>query len=324
MRALILHNDTSGYGSDAIYMFQRSLLRHGDECTLHMLDPEHHELPADLDAGSYDIVVVSSGDSTVASVLGQLQGIDTPVCIFPSGTANLFFANLGNSPEPASIARACRVGRTVPTDIGRIDWTDDKGEARSEYFTIMAGTGFDAELMKAAVPNKSQFGQAAYFLAALADPNPPVAHFTLEIDGDTVERDGIACIVANTAMIQGDIEIVPDCTIDDGYLDVILLETPDAITLMRPVVAALLDPRGTKVGRPHIESFKGRVIKVSSSVPIPIQIDGDPAGDDITGFTARVIPAAHRVVVDGMSRYHEDTGEGPRFSGTEVPAYPDE
>jgi diacylglycerol kinase family enzyme len=324
MRTLILHNDTSGYGSDAIYLFQRSLMRHGDTCELYLMDPVTRALPSREHLATFDVVVISSGDSTLASTLGHLAGLPAPVCVFPSGTANLFFMNLGNSPEPASIARACRVARTISCDLGRMTWMDEKGCEQSAYFSLMAGTGFDAELMRAALPNKSTWGQAAYFFAALEDPNPPVVEFTVTVDGETHTHAGIACMVANTAMIQGDIEIVPDSTITDGLLDVIILETPDAVTLVRPLIAAVLDPRGKKIGRPHIVHYRGAQVAVTSNQPIPLQIDGDVQAGHVMGFTAQALAAANNVIIDTMSRYFDGTSVAPRFPVDAAPTTPEE
>ena len=60
--------------------------------------------------GLLDGVVLSGGDGTISNLVTELvaTGADTPLLIFPSGTANLFFNNIGNAPEPAALARACR------------------------------------------------------------------------------------------------------------------------------------------------------------------------------------------------------------------------
>ena len=47
----------------------------------------------------------------------------------------------------------------------------------------MSGTGFDAQLMQAALPNKAIMGQAAYFAAALSNPRPAVVRFRITVDG---------------------------------------------------------------------------------------------------------------------------------------------
>ena len=108
MRSLILHNEKAGFSSDAIYMFVRSITHPGDSCEFRSLSDGWNAEDAFKDAEEFDQVVISGGDGTAASLLYAAKDKDLNVCVFPSGTANLFFSNLGNSPEPAAVARACR------------------------------------------------------------------------------------------------------------------------------------------------------------------------------------------------------------------------
>lgn len=322
MRTLVIHNPRSGFGSDAIFQFDRALLRPGDECVTRVLEDDFVARDACQDAASFDMVVLSGGDGTISSLLYELRGTGVPACAFPSGTANLFCANLGNAPEPAALARACRIGKTADLDLGEISWTSDTGASETRGFALMSGTGFDAQLMEAALPNKAIMGQAAYFAAALANPRPAVSHFSITVDGRTEERDGITCLVANTAMIQGDIEIVPDCRMDDGQLDVIVVETSDTAQLLKPLAFGLLDRSGHAVGRPHIESFRGREIRIESSVPMPLEVDGDVTPGLVSSYSVRVLPRSARIVVDPLSPYGSEDDGSSRFGGSEVIAYP--
>lgn len=323
MDTLILHNERAGFGSDAIFMFIRGLVKEGDRCELRCLPAVWDADEAVADAGDFDLVVLSGGDGTVASLLYALRNSDTLVCVFPSGTANLYFANLGNTPEPAALARACRVGRSIRSDLGRVSWMDDRGDTHERGFAIMAGSGFDAELMRAAIPNKKVMGEAAYFLAALSNPKPPLVKFTIDIDGEKIVREGIACIVANAAKIQGDIEIVPHSHLDDGLLDVIVLETPDAVGLLKPLMAAVIDHKGAALGRPSIEGFQGKRISVRSSAPIPMQVDGEPLEGKVMGFAAEVVPHSSRIVVDALSPLGDHGSNEPLFSDSEERAFPE-
>lgn len=322
MRSLIVHNPRSGFGSDAVYAFERELVRAGDECLLRVLPNDFDAERAVADAESFDVVVASGGDGTVSEILFALRGRDVPVCVFPSGTANLLFENIGNTPEPAALARACRWCETAACDLGEVRWQAPDGTRRSRGFSLMAGSGFDAELMSAAAPNKKAMGEAAYFMAALADPSPQVVHYVIEYDGVRAERDGIACLVANNAMIQGEIEIVPNCSMNDGMLDVIVLETTDAVQLVRPLIMGLLDPKG-RLPRPKIETFRGANVSVTASVPIPMQVDGEVIGEPVIRWEATVIPGANQLIVDSLSRYHGSNPQGgPRFPLPHQIAYP--
>lgn len=323
MRTLVIHNPRSGFGSDAIYQFERALLREGDECVVRLLAQDVDARGACADAEDFDVVVVSGGDGTVAALLYELRGRDVTACAFPSGTANLLCANIGNAPEPSALARACRIGKTAQLDLGELSWEGEDGERQTRGFALMSGTGFDAQLMQAALPNKRVMGQAAYFAAALANPRPTVSHFTITVDGVTHERDGITCMVANNAMIQGDIQIVPDCRMDDGLLDVIMVETADAAGLIAPLAFGLVDRGGKAIGRPHLESFKGSEIRIESSELVPLEIDGEVVPGLVRSYEARALPRAVRLVVDPLSPYGTADDGSSRFGGSDVIAYPE-
>ncbi len=322
VRTLVIHNPRSGFGSDAVFQFERSLLHEGDECIMRVLRSDFTPHEACSDVEDFDCVVLSGGDGTISSLLYELRNKNIPCCIFPSGTANLLCANIGNAPEPSALARACRIGKTTKLDLGEISWTPELGSPCKRGFALMSGTGFDAQLMQAALPNKAIMGQAAYFAAALANPRPKVEHFTITVDGVSYERDGITCIVANSAMIQGEIQIIPDCRMDDGLLDVIVVETSDATQLLKPLAFGLVDRSGKSIGRPHIESFRGSHIRIESSEPAPIEVDGEVMPGLTRSYEARVLPGAARVVVDPMSPYGSADDGSSRFGGSEVIAYP--
>lgn len=304
MRTLIVHNPRSGFGTDYIYEFERALLREGDECVMRLLTADRAK-DAELvrDAEEFDLVVISGGDGTVAGVLYLLRNRGVRACVFPSGTANLLAANIGNATEPAALARACHEGKTFDSDLGEISWVDGRGNERTRGFGLMAGTGYDAQLMHDAIPAKQLLGEAAYFAAALANVKPQVYHFAVEVDGVVHEHDGIACLVANNAMMQGEIEIVGDCRMDDGLLDVIVLETTYAAQLLRPIMTGLVDPSGRELKRPHIATYRGARIRVSSNLPMKMEVDGDVVMGEVTSWEAKSLPGCCEIVCDAMSRY---------------------
>ena len=152
MRCLIIHNPASGPSSDEIFAFTHALAQGGDEVVMRFIGDGMEPEDAVADVREFDRVVVSGGDGTVSNVLDQMRGCGVPTLIFPSGTACLFFNNIGNAPEAAALAKACRAGRTVKVDMGELFWIDENGNEKRHGFIIIAGSGFDAEIMMKAAP----------------------------------------------------------------------------------------------------------------------------------------------------------------------------
>ena len=106
-----------------------------------------------------ELVFAWGGDGTVRRCVGVLAGTDADLAVVPAGTANLFATNLG---IPCDISRAVAIGlrgRRRTLDVGRF---------RKERFAVMAGAGFDADMMRDADDLKERIGRAAYVSAAPA------------------------------------------------------------------------------------------------------------------------------------------------------------
>ncbi len=304
MRCLIIHNPASGPRSDEIDAFIHAFAQAGDEIVLRYLGEGLEAAEAVADAASFDRIVLSGGDGTISNLATHLvaTGATTPLLIFPSGTANLFFNNIGNAPEPAALAHTARAGRTAQADMGELFWENpETGKMQRHGFLIIAGSGYDATIMEKAEESKADLGEFAYFAAALNTPNPQVAHFTIEHDGVVEEHDGIACMVANTAQIQGDIKLFPDCRMDDGYLDVAVVEPAATVQLLPTLLAGILDPAGKGLGRPQFTMLRTKEVKITCKPSLGMQFDGEIIPSSTGIFGARVLPRVLNLLVDDFS-----------------------
>lgn len=301
MRCLIIHNLASGPHSDEIFTFIHALSATGDEIVLRFIGPELEREDAVADARAFDRIVVSGGDGTVANVLDLLRDCGVPILVFPSGTANLYFQNIGNAPDAAALAHACRAGVTAKVDMGELFWEDESGRMQRHGFINIAGSGFDATIMEKAAASKNDIGEIAYLFSALSTPEPQVAHFTIEHDGRIDELDGISCMVGNTACIQNEINLFPDCRMDDGLIDIAVVEPTTLVGLLPTVAAAVLDPVGKGLGRPQIKTFQAKQAKITCTPSLGMQFDGEVIPNNSGIFGARVLPKCLDIIVDEFS-----------------------
>ncbi|MFR6500868.1 MAG: diacylglycerol/lipid kinase family protein [Collinsella sp.] len=297
MRCLIIHNPALGPSTDEIYAFTHALAQGGDEVVMRFIGDGMEPENAVADVREFDRVVVSGGDGTVSNVLDQMRGCGVPTLVFPSGTACLFFNNIGNAPEAAALAKACRAGRTVKVDMGELCWLDENGNEKRHGFIIIAGSGFDAEIMmKPPQPNDIAI---AYFL--LRSHNPTVAHFTIEHDGIVEELDGICCMAGNTSVIQNDINLFPDCRMNDGMVDIAVIEPVKTVQLLPTVITAALDPAGKVLGRPQFKIIQTKEAKITCTPSLGMQFDGEIISSNSGVFGARALPQCLDLIVDEFS-----------------------
>lgn len=300
MKALIINNLASGYGEGSIYDFVRSFVRDGDEVCLRSTNGSTPIEGLLADASNFDLVVASGGDGTIATAAYCLKETGVPLLPYPAGTANLLSLNLLEPNEPHALANLARDGQILDFDLGELE-----AEGTKRGFIIMAGAGYDATIMSSAAPNKRLLGPMAYFLAAGTNILPQHSRIKLEIDGKTVETEGLGVLLVNFSKIQFDISVTHCNLPRDGVLDVVVLKAKNAFELLPSVFAAMLDRDGNFPGRGDaLEIYSGKEIRIDANPAFEVQYDGE-ATKLKTPMTARVLPKAVRLVIsdEGMSQF---------------------
>ena len=292
MKLLVINNLSSGYGEGAVYDFVRSFARDGDEVCMRSTDGTT-PLEALVDgADAYDAVIAAGGDGTVATVCYLLANTGIPVLPFPAGTANLLALNLASPLEPHALAKMVRGGQTLDFDMGEI-CVDE----RKFGFSIMAGAGYDATIMRGAQRGKRLLGPMAYLQSAVMNAMPQLSKITLELDGKTVESEGLGVLLVNFSKIQFDITVTHDNEPRDGEFNVVVLKAKTAFDLIPAVFAGILDRDGEFPDRTDaLEIFRAKEVRVDAEPPMEVQYDGEATGLN-TPFTARILPRATRLFI---------------------------
>jgi len=170
-------------------------------------------------------------------------------------------------------------------------------------FVMMAGAGFDASIMESAHELKPTFGWSSYVVAALQNLTPLFSHFTLTLDGETIETEGIAVLIVNFGRLQFDLALTSASDAQDGLFEVVVLHTKNAAELLPTVWAAFLDRLGDHPWRPpSLEIHSAREILVKADPPLHVQYDGEVVAAP-TPIAARVLPGAATFVVPEDSAF---------------------
>ncbi|MBI5813526.1 MAG: NAD(+)/NADH kinase, partial [Meiothermus silvanus] len=250
------------------------------------------------DASSFAAVVAAGGDGTVSAVAHSLAETQIPVLAYPAGTANLIALNLGLPSDPAELAEVLLAGRTQPTDLAELRYTDASGGSASTGFTVAAGTGFDAKMIADSEALKPRFGVGGYVLSALANANPTVARFRLELDGRPYLTEGIGVLVANFAKLQLGLELAPGANAQDGLLEVVILKTRSAAGLVPVLLRQLAEKVGLAASQvsDRLEIHSVKRVRLESDPPLPVQFDGESV-DGSPPLEAWVVPERVRFIV---------------------------
>lgn len=233
--------------------------------------------------------IAAGGDGTVSEVASGLASAPagTSLGILPFGTGNDLARSLGIPLDLGHAAHVLRTGRARPMDLVSVQ-SGSPGKMAINSIAGLGGdvaAGLDPEL-------KRTWGSAAYLRTALDDV-ASAASFRAEItlDDERMTLDLTNVVVANGKFLGGGIPVAPLAELDDGLLDVMVLPALPALRLFGLVPHVLL---GRHHRSRHVIHRRSRRVRVAPDSPMPVTIDGEPAG---TGpVTYEVEPGVLQVI----------------------------
>ena len=193
-----------------------------------------------------------------------------------------------------------RAGNTLDFDMGEICV-----DGHRFGFSIMAGAGYDAVIMRGAQRGKRLLGPMAYLQSAVANAMPQQSKFTLTLDGRQVQSEGLGVLLVNFSKIQFDIAVTHDNKPRDGEFDVVVLKAKTAFDLIPAAIAGLLDRDGEFPDRTDaLEIFRAKEVTIEADPTMEVQYDGEATGLS-TPFSARIMPRATRLFIsdEGYSQF---------------------
>jgi YegS/Rv2252/BmrU family lipid kinase len=233
-----------------------------------------------------DVMFVWGGDGTVQRCIDAVAGTDTAVAILPAGTANLLASNLD---VPHDLTEAVQVG--LHGDRRRLD----TGSVNGERFMVMAGAGFDAQMISDADRGtKDRLGRVAYIVTGIRNLTAGRVRATVEVDGQPFFMGKISCVLAaNVGQILGGVEAFPQAEPDDGRLEL------GVVTARNPVEWARTFGRlalGHPDQSPFVEVTQGKKIRIRFDRKVRYELDGG-ARPTTNKLRIKVHPASVTVCV---------------------------
>ena len=210
-------------------------------------------------------IIAMGGDGTLHEVLnGLADPARVRLGLIPCGSGNDFAATAGIPSDPAAAARLILSGRVRPTDY--MECSGVRG-------INAIGTGIDVDILRRYARMKLLKGSAAYLVSLILTviTYRPRRFREIIADGSRSHEALIAC-AANGRSFGGGIPIAPGAEIDDGLLDVVIVDGIRKIAIPRAFVKLMR----RQVLRLKATRFKRQsALAVRADTPMPIQIDGE-------------------------------------------------
>lgn len=226
-------------------------------------DPGFGQTRAAIAAHAAAVIAVG-GDGTVRAVAETLAGSGVPLGVVPFGTGNLLAKNLG-LPEGFD---------AIPIALSATSRKFDVCTANGESFTVMAGTGFDALMIRDAPEGvKQRLGSVAYVFSAAKNLRAARVGVTIDVDGARrFSGPAVMALVGNLGAITGGLEVFPDADPADGVLEVAVL-TPQNWRDWISVLVRLARNRPQPDRLVHRE--RGQSVVIELDRPTPWELDGE-------------------------------------------------
>ena len=215
-----------------------------------------------------DLMVVAGGDGTVNYVVNAMKrkGLDIPLGVIPSGTANDFARALGMSREPLEAARQIASVGVERVDVGCVNglW----------FVNIFSFGIFTTTSQRTPDKRKHRIGKLAYIIEGVKEfRSMHAVPLEIEADGERFDLRSLMVLIFN-GETAGGFHLARRSSIKDGLFDCILLEKKN---FFRSTLAMCRYLAG---GQPKIvRHLQARTIDIRSTVNEPTDVDGQKGAE---------------------------------------------
>ncbi len=286
---LIIHNKMAGrLKAPMLGRVSKQLERLGAQLVLQAASSVQEDIElarAAVASNEVDAVIAAGGDSTIRGVAMGLMGTAMPLGIIPAGTGNVLAQEISLGHKPKKIAQTLINGSLE---------TITPGLANGEPFLLMAGAGFDAQIVKNLDHDlKQRIRKAAYIgptLKALAaKPRRLMIEFPNDQGHVAKSYEAAFVVVTKARLYGGSFILAPEADLAKNDLHVVMFTNISRFGLIKALIGLALGRNahmrskvleGDKVVG-HMMKNRGIMIRpcqkvrISSNEAVPTQIDGE-------------------------------------------------
>ena len=213
-------------------------------------------------------IVAAGGDGTVNQVANGLAGSKAALGLLPLGTVNVFAMELGLPLHNLDLCWDIIEGSNLRLV--------DLPSANGKYFVQLAGVGLDAQVVKeTSLAFKRSFGPLSYLISAaqIAARQPPKLFIKSE---NAPVDEGSFVLIGNGRFYGGPFPFFKHAVIDDGLFDVVVFKRLGYLEIIKYLQDVVFS---SDIRVPEIEYFQTRRLRLTSEQDVPLELDGELAGN---------------------------------------------
>lgn len=222
------------------------------------------QLACQATAEGIDVVVAVGGDGTVNEVARSLVHTPTALAIIPCGSGNGLARHLFIPINPIGALKILAECNIESLDYGKIN---------GQPFFCTCGIGFDA-IISQKFAEAGKRGLLTYVDNTLKEGlSYKPETYKISIDGEEKEYEAFLIACANASQYGNNMYIAPAASMNDGLMDVTILE-PFNLLEAAQVVVQLMNKTIDK--NSHTRTFRCKRVHIHRENPGVVHFDGDP------------------------------------------------
>jgi len=216
----------------------------------------------------FEKIVAAGGDGTINEVVNGIAGSRVKLGLLPIGTVNVFATELG---LPAHNLELC-------WDViqGKNTRLVDLPSANGKHFVQLAGVGLDAQVVKeTSLALKRSLGPLSYLISAAQIAARPPPKLFIESENASID-EGSFVLIGNGRLYGGPFPFFKHASFDDGLIDVVVFKRLGYLEIIKYLQDVVFS---SDIRVPEIEYFQTAHLRVASEQDVPVELDGELAGN---------------------------------------------
>lgn len=241
-------------------------------------------------------VVAVGGDGTVNEIANALVGSEKTMGVIPAGSGNDMIKSIGVPVETEAAFQVLLRGEKLVMDVGTVrcsgsdEVLPESGELKSRYFVNGVGVGFDAAVAVRTREIRFLSGTALYLLAALQTLGKYDSPFyDVTFDGESRRSRNLLMAIGNGICAGGGFYLTPDARVDDGLLDLCVIERASVPRILRLMPSVM---RGKHGPAKEVNFYRAKEINISCKTPFYVHADGEIVGRGVRNVQLGILPGS--------------------------------
>jgi len=240
-------------------------------------------------------IVSVGGDGTLHEIINGVMQLkksnEIKIGVLPLGSGNDFGRTLKLPKDFHALLEIINCGRTQKVDVTQIQYTTLKNTTAKQWMINIADFGFGGQVMQKVNSSKKSFGGKLTYLGSILSSIWPLKTFSGVLhtrEQNYHFHEVLMVVVANGKFFGSGLCVAPDADIQDGMLNVIVVEKMPLIEFLK--ILPRLYQKET-IDHPSVFRLKTNYLSWENTSVDPVYLETDGEQPGIAPLECKVYPS---------------------------------